>query len=233
MSEKIVILLSGKINSGKNQFADYLNYEFRKRGMTVTNDLFARDLKDYSKEDFRTLGSMLKHQVDNVRTLLETYFDPKEHGILLQPIIKELEKFNFKDENFYENKTDITRVLLQLYGTDIARKRFDDQFWVKKTADRLNNNNSDVIIVTDVRFPNEIDDMFAMLNNTKIIPVRINRLNKEMYIIKEHSSEIALDDYNQFHYIIDNVGTLDVFRKQSEWLVNDLMTEPETVIYHM
>lgn len=233
MKKKIVILLSGKINSGKNQFAEYLNYEFNKRGLTVTNDLFAKDLKDYSKEDFRVLGGMLKKKADNVKTLLETYFDPQEHGVLLQPILKALDEFTFVDKNFYEDKTDITRVLLQLYGTEIARRRFDDKFWVKKTAKRLNDIETDVVVVTDVRFPNEIDDMFSMLDDCEVIPIRINRNMEQMQMIKQHASELALDDYGQFHYIIDNNDTLDKFRLNSEWVVNDLLTDKQVEVYQL
>ena len=231
MKKKFIILLSGKINSGKNQLAEYLTYGFKNRNMTVTNDLFAKNLKDYSVEDFKPLGVMIKKKVDNVKTLLDSYFDLKTHGMMLQPIKDALDELLFEDTNFYEDKTDITRVLLQLYGTNIARKRFDDKFWIKKAVQRINELETDVVIITDVRFPNEIDDMFSMLDGYEVVPVRINRYQENMEMIKQHASEVALDDYETFHYIIENDKSLDDLRQCSDWLISDLLENKDEVSF--
>ena len=55
---KYVLLLSGKINSGKNQYAEYLIEELENKGARVTQDLFAKDLKQYCSEDFEGLGEI-------------------------------------------------------------------------------------------------------------------------------------------------------------------------------
>ncbi len=54
-------------------------------------------------------------------------------------------------------RTDLTpRKILQEFGTDIVRKQFHDNFWVDRLELDLMNKKDKNIIITDVRFPNEI-----------------------------------------------------------------------------
>ena len=223
---KYLILLSGKLSSGKNQFAKYLEAGFISKGLSVKQDLYAYDLKQYSSEDFKLLGNVLKHKVDQVKASIGYMFNSKNgESIELQnSVFGLLDQFTFTDENFWEDKTDITRVLLQLYGTDIARKRFDDLFWIKKLGNRINDDkHTDVVIITDVRFANEIEDIHEFVKDRRIIPVRINRDMDRNDMIKQHISETALDDYNCFEYIISNDSTLDDLFASAHTLIDDII----------
>ena len=223
---KYILLLSGKINSGKNQYAMYLKDVFEENGLNVKQDLYASDLKHYSVEDFKILGNVLQAQVDKISATIGSYFNLTDNVSLdaQQAILDSLNELTFKDYNFYEDKTLITRTLLQLYGTDIARKRFDDQFWIKKMAERINNDTeSDIIIITDVRFPNEIEDIYDYVNDCRIVPIRINRELNRTHVINEHPSETALDDYQFWEYIVDNNSTLDELKLSSKYVANDIL----------
>ena len=113
-----------------------------------------------------------------------------------------------KGENFYENKTDLTRILLQLYGTEIFRDRIDPDYWVKQTIERIKKTEESVSIITDVRFPNEIE----MLDNDvelNTIVIRVERNIKRDGDKHEHESETALDNYVHYDYIVDNNGSLE------------------------
>jgi len=223
---KKLILLSGKINSGKNQLAEYIKKYFETYGYNVSLDLFAKDLKDFSSEDFKSLGDMLKTKIDNIKSMVSLYYDAKldvSKGMMLNRIMDDLDSLTFINDNFYENKTDITRVLLQLYGTNIARNRFSEDFWVTKTAERINNSSSDIVIITDLRFPNEIYDMYKLIKNREVITVRINRHIQTNGLVKLHDSELALDDYNEWFYIIDNNGTKNDLNDSAKVLVDDLI----------
>ena len=57
--QKFVIMLSGRMRSGKNQFATYLEAELKSFDISVRQDLFAKDLKDGCKEDFKALAHVL------------------------------------------------------------------------------------------------------------------------------------------------------------------------------
>jgi len=223
---KYLILLSGKLQSGKNQFAEYLTHDFNRKAATVKQDLFAQDLKDYSAEDFKLLGDVLEHKVQQIKSEIGAFFDIHNKASIEveTAIFNRLQELTFKPFNFYEEKTDITRALLQLYGTNIARCRFDDQFWVKKLAERISSDTeTDVIIVTDVRFPNEVENLHNYVTNRRIVPIRIERLVDRNNITKQHASETALDDYKFFEYVIDNNGTLDDLKKSSDIITDELI----------
>jgi len=224
---KYLILLSGKMRSGKNQYAEYLEHSFKSKGLVVTHDLYARDLKDYSSQDFGMLRDVLQYKIDQLKAELGMFFDMHNKSAIgiQESIYKRLDDLTFKSHNFYEEKTDITRALLQIYGTDIARCRFEEQFWVKRMAERINDDLvSDVIIVTDVRFPNELEDIHEFVDERRIIPIRIERDMERNDIAKEHVSETALDDYEFFEYIIDNNSTLEDLQESSTFIVDDIIS---------
>lgn len=223
---KYLVLLSGKINSGKNQYAKFLKYEFENRGLTVREDLYAKDLKDFCSEDFILLNSVLEQKVEEIKSNIGVYFNlyNKVSLDVQNMILNSLDNLTFNKNNFYEDKTDITRTLLQIYGTDIARKRFDDNFWIKKLAERINNDKtSDVIIITDVRFPNEINDLYEYIPNWRIVPILIERRLNRNEIINEHMSETALDDFKFWEYIVDNNSTLEDLKLSSQYVSIDIL----------
>lgn len=223
---KYLILLSGKINCGKNQYAKFLQESFESKGLKVKQDLYAGDLKNFSVEDFSILGEVLQDQVDRIKANVGAFFDSTDKmSIDVQKLIEDgLDGLTFHDHNFYEYKTPITRALLQLYGTNIARKRFDDHFWIKSIAKRITEDTeNDVIIVTDVRFPNEVEDIHDYVKNRRIVPIRIEREIPRDNIAQQHVSETALDDYKFFEYIVDNNGTLEDLLGSSKVVTEDIL----------
>lgn len=198
---KKVILVSGKLQSGKNQFAEYLEQAYTLDDVDIVQDSFAQYLKDECKEDFKPLVDYLNELADKIKYCIPTHSNENiMNGHLM--------KLRTHDENFYENKTDITRILLQLYGTNIFRRRVDNDYWVKRMITKIKESDNDITIITDVRFPNEIE----MLMNEEDFNVTVIRVERDMNrdgSENEHESETALDDYNFFNYIVDNNGTLE------------------------
>lgn len=200
---KKLVLISGKMRSGKNAFADMINDTLKEK-YTVMYDLFAKDLKDGVWDDFYNLHTFIYQQYWKL---------PKE-------LREQFSWMNVKKDDFYENKSVYGRLLLQIYGTEIFRNRVDDNWWVKQVFERWQKffSNIDVnngaYIVTDVRFPNEIEYFSETL--CPLVTVRVNRNNTENVINGEHFSEVALDDYSKFDYIIENDGTLEDLKKKAE-----------------
>ena len=111
------------------------------------------------------------------------------------------------------------RLLLQTIGTDIVRA-INPNIWINSLFQyytisdlalaKMRRKGFTPIssflalpnwIITDVRFPNEVK---AIKEKDGII-IRINR---ETDYISNHSSEIALDDYEDFDYVIENDTTI-------------------------
>ena len=105
------------------------------------------------------------------------------------------------------------RLLLEIIGTDIVRT-INPDIWVTSLmndyisyADAISGTSEIKKLypnwcITDVRFLNEVK---AIKEKDGII-IRINR---ETNYVSNHSSEIALDDYEDFDYTIDNNNCID------------------------
>lgn len=234
---KKVFLISGKLRSGKNQFAEYLDQQYQLNEKTVRQDLFAKKLKDWSKSDYKPLVEIINNIADQISNALHKHKNylgdryPAHGKFVVNPFddIQHLvEKLKIKDENFYEDKTEITRVLLQTYGTEIFRQRVDNEFWVKELIKSVKESEEDINIITDVRFPNEIESLMDD-PELDVTTIRINRDMDRDSSINEHPSETALDDYTHFDFIVDNNGTLEDLWNAMDTIYNIIQEETEKV----
>lgn len=96
------------------------------------------------------------------------------------------------------------RRLLQVFGTEVGRNMFGEDFWVDLAMYDVSPHED--VVFTDVRFPNEAEAIREMGG----IIWRVDR--KGIEAVNAHPSETALDDWN-FDRVIDNNGTLDELRE--------------------
>lgn len=86
------------------------------------------------------------------------------------------------------------REFMQFFGTDIMRKMYEP-IWLRNTIKRIKTEKSELAIIADVRFENEVKGIEKAGGET----LRLTRIIHE----DNHSSEIALDNY-PFTKIIEN-----------------------------
>jgi len=116
--------------------------------------------------------------------------------------------------NWDGQKNEEGRALLQKVGTEIMRT-FDKDYWTRIIGEFLAALNLyedfDCAFVPDARFPNEIE--VVQDYNPQAITIRIERYNQygSPYINPvftteqlQHASEISLDEYGYFDYIVEN-----------------------------
>lgn len=103
---------------------------------------------------------------------------------------------------------------LQLIGTNAMRDNFHKDVWVKSTMaeiqrDEINN----VFIIGDCRFPNEAE----LIKQSGGILIRINGdpadVRKNSTRDLNHASETSLDNFDGFHYIYENVESIEQLKK--------------------
>jgi len=104
------------------------------------------------------------------------------------------------------------RRLLQVFGTEVGRKQFGENFWVQKAFDKIEGNK---IVFSDVRFPNEAREIQQYGGQVW----RINRHNHTP--VNTHKSEHAMDNF-MFKHVIYNDGTLDDLFNDCEMLAKQL-----------
>jgi hypothetical protein len=102
----------------------------------------------------------------------------------------------------WENKQLSGRDAMQIIGTDIFRK-LDPDVWVKATISKIVREKPDIAIITDCRFPNEVESIQNI--GGKVLRLTRNPHNSD------HLSESILDkdkfDWSKFDYVIDNVNS--------------------------
>lgn len=111
------------------------------------------------------------------------------------------------------------REVLQFVGTEIFRKMYRD-VWAEATIRRISEDNPIIAIITDVRFPNEV-------NITQKYGGKVIRLDRLVYPYDKHESEIILDrenfDWKLFDYVCENhsmnIGQQneDIYKKLQSW----------------
>ena len=141
----MIIGFVGFIGSGKDTAADYLvNFHGFRR------DSFANSLKD---------------AISNVfgwdRTLMEGR-------------TKESREWREQVDEWWSSRLNIPnltpRWVMQYWGTEVCRQGFHDDIWIASVENRMRKT-KDNIVISDVRFPNEID----AIHNAGGLVIRIKR----------------------------------------------------------
>ena len=105
------------------------------------------------------------------------------------------------------------RRLLQVFGTDVGRKMFNENFWVDIALAGLNSEHR--VVISDVRFPNEAE----AIKNLGGQVWRINRHNHAP--VNGHKSEHAMDNF-MFKHVLYNDGTIDDLSDEVFMLAKEL-----------
>ncbi len=197
MDHKLVVLLSGKIGSGKNTLADMILKEL---GDKASADAFARPLKEFCRDVFRPVVAYINETVKRwggSRDLLTV------------------------DENWFEKKTPLTRLLLQVVGTDIVRRIYP-LYWIEATVANIRQNPKEIVLLTDWRFGNE---HVVLHDHFHTFTVRVNRDIPREGKEHQHESETALDARTHYNVVVDNNGTLEELKAQAQEIAYLLIEE--------
>ena len=126
----MIIGICGLIGSGKDTIADYLQniHQFRRES-------FAHALKDAVAQVFGWDRELLEGRTKESRAWREQV-DPWWSERLAMPELT-------------------PRYVLQVWGTEVARRSFHDDIWIAALENKLRKTTDDVVI-SDCRFPNEI-----------------------------------------------------------------------------
>ena len=90
--------------------------------------------------------------------------------------------------------------MLQYVGTDLLRKRFDPDLWVKSTLRKIRESEFDIGVIADARFPGEVEA-------ARSIGATDVRLLRTPFPEDKHPTELALDGYSEanFDHVIPDI----------------------------
>lgn len=142
----MIIGISGFINSGKGTVGSYLTDQFGFR-----KDSFATSLKDACSLMFDWPRDMLEGETMESRMWREV------------------------PDEWWSGKLGIPdfspRLALQLIGTNVLRHHFNESMWFLTLENRIRKNISQDVVISDVRFPNEI----KFIRDHGGVMLRVNR----------------------------------------------------------
>jgi len=158
-------------------------------------------------EIFRNNGYILDSFANSVKDICTILFNYDRNK--LEGITEEDRKWR---ENT-NNKYNITpREAMILVGTEFGRKMINENIWIDTLFNRYDKNDNKKLVITDLRFPNEYEE----IKKRGGIIIRINRYNNKNL---HYETECLLDEY-KFDYIIDNNGTIDELKDK----INKILT---------
>lgn len=96
---------------------------------------------------------------------------------------------------FHEPGPMTVREFLQYFGTNICRKIYEP-IWTRYTINKIRQEGTELAIIADVRFPNEVEAITGAGGSVYKLTRTISSDN--------HTSETALDNYEKFTKVINN-----------------------------
>lgn len=117
------------------------------------------------------------------------------------------------------------RTLLQWWGTDYRRAQ-DPDYWVKALMRRLETEDMDLALVTDVRFPNEVDAIRAAGGCV----VKVTRTTAPDIKVPAHPSEDVLEGFMGWDYQLE-AATLPELRTKATALYQKIVGQNNEALF--
>jgi hypothetical protein len=184
----MIIGIAGFQGSGKDTIADYLQniYGFKR-------DSFAATLKDAVAAVFAWDRELLEGRTTESRAWREQV-DPWWAERLNMP-----------------NLT--PRYVLQVWGTEVARKSFHDDTWIASLENKLRKTSNDIVI-SDVRFPNEI----AAIKRAGGIVIRVTRGPEPVWYELAKIVNQGPDGNTKWRLSKNQLETYQVHASETAWI---------------
>ena len=118
------------------------------------------------------------------------------------------------------------RTLLQQLGTEVIRYQIDNEFFIKRIIDDIKvlSYFCDIITISDARLPEELDLVTKAYDNSVKIKIERPSLESELTSKEQHhATEIGLNNYTNYDYIIQNDGSIEDLKEKANSLIKDIL----------
>lgn len=180
---------------------------------------------EYKNPKIYLIGGKARHGKDTLSSYLKEVYEEKGKKVIVTQLSKYIKYYAREMTGWDLSEESKPREFLQVLGTNIIREALHkDDLFIKRLKDDIEifSYFYDAIIVSDVRFKKEIDDLRNYFPN--LIAIHINRPNFDNGLSEEqklHKTEIDLDDYNKFDIEVENT-TLEKLKESAEKIYTDM-----------
>ncbi len=149
---------------------------------------------------------------DTVATEIVNYYENKNKKVVRLGFSDYIKNYAMKITNWDGRDETKPRELLQTIGTDIVREKINKDFFINRLCEDIvvYSYFFDVIVISGGRFPNELDIPKSKFKDVFIIKVERpgfeNNLTEKQ---KKHITEHALDNYQNYDYLLENDGNTE------------------------
>lgn len=147
--------------------------------------------------------------------IIKKYLEKQNKKTVIISYAKYLKDYAKEITNWNGRESTKPREFLQQIGVELIKNQIDENMLINRIKEdiKVYEYFFDVIIISDARFKEEIENIKT--NNTIVIKVdgKENKLTNNQ---KQHITETALDDYKKYDYIIENKTTKQNLKQQIE-----------------
>lgn len=150
-----------------------------------------------------------------VANIIQEYFKKENciqvsYAYYIKDYLTRMGKYSESEKSRY-------RSLLQEFGTDFLSKHIDSHFLINRVLEDIEvfSYFYNVIIITDARLLEEIEIPKQKFQNVTTIRIVSSLSNNLTEAEQKHVTEIGLDTYEKFDYIIDNNSNLEELKKKT------------------
>ena len=169
------------------------------------------------------IGGKAKHGKDTFSSFLKEVYESNGKEVIVTQLSKYIKYYAREMTGWNLTEEDKPRELLQQLGTNVIREELGkDDLFIKRMIDDIDVYSCfyDAIIISDVRFKREINDIKAA--HPEAISIHMFRPNFDNGLTEEqkrHRTEIDLDDFNNFDEEIINT-TFDNLKEDAKKIYN-------------
>lgn len=173
------------------------------------------------------IAGRARHGKDTIAAMIREYY--LKQGLMPERIqfsyyIKDYTKRLTAWDGTEETKNEI-RGFMQELGTEIVRKQIDEDFFIRRLCEDIQVYSffCDVLTISDVRFPREIETVKATF--PRVITIFVERSNFDSPLNeneKKHETETALNNYHNYDYMIKNDGTIEELKEKVIQLLEEV-----------
>lgn len=162
------------------------------------------------------LSGKARHGKDTIAGFLKEFYEKDNKKVIFSRAGKYIKFYAMEMTDWDGSEETKPRTLLQELGTDVIRNKLDKaEMFIQRQLDDIEIYSYfyDAIIVPDIRLPREIDSVKEKFDN--VVTIKVERINFESSLSgseQKHSTETAMDNYNDFDYEIVN-DTLDKLKE--------------------
>lgn len=169
-----------------------------------------------------------RHGKDTTCEIIKEIYEEENVKVINLAYGSYIKEYAKKISDWDGNEETKPRKLLQVLGTDIIRKKIDPDFFVKRLCEdiKVYSYFFDIITISDARFINEVVVPKEMFDD--VVTVRIIREGFKGDLTTDelkHETEIALDNFNDYDYILKNDGTVADLKVKIKAMIEEVEHE--------